>query len=85
MMPKWQASKMKKLGSALRSYKQAVPRAKRGRAEYYLINRLGQSGTTRNIYMILARYLKYIKDFYKPKNGNDRKPSELHEDFEDLG
>jgi len=78
------ASKMKKLGNALRAYKQAVPRSKRGRAEYYLINRLGQSGTTRNIYLILARYLRYIKDFYNPRKGNNRKPSKLHEDFEDI-
>jgi hypothetical protein len=28
--------------------------------------------------------MKYIKDFYKPKKSNDRKPSNLREDFEDL-
>jgi|GEM_PF-2104235 len=77
-------SKMKKLGSALGSYKQAVPRAKRGRAEFSLIKRLGESGTIRNIYKILARYLRYIKDFYNPKYGKNRKPSRLREDFEEL-
>lgn len=78
------SSKMKKLGGALCSYKQAMPRAKRGRAEFSLINRLGKSGTTRDIYKILARYMRYIKDFYKQKNGIKRKPSGLKEDVEDL-
>jgi hypothetical protein len=78
------SSKMKKLGGALRSYKQAVPRAKRGRAEFSLINRLGETGTTRDIYKILTRYMRYIKDFYKRKNGNNKKLAGLREDFEDV-
>jgi len=82
--PQVASSKMKKLGGALRSYKQAMPRAKRGRAEFSLINRLGDTGTTRDIYKILTRYMRHIKEFYKRKNGNNKKPAELGEDLEDV-